>query len=100
MRSLNFSLTKGDGPNAKIYAVAAGRMPGVYHSWDECKKQVDRFPQAKFKAFQSLQRKLKTLSALMHPTRILSLVPRGYKIAKVLNPLLFLLDPTKTSTPP
>ncbi|XP_072107265.1 ribonuclease H1 [Mobula birostris] len=33
------------------YAVRAGRNPGVYGTWDECKKQVDRFPNAIFKKF-------------------------------------------------
>ncbi|XP_059837969.1 ribonuclease H1 [Hypanus sabinus] len=33
------------------YAVRAGRNPGVYETWDECKKQVDRFPNAIFKKF-------------------------------------------------
>ncbi|XP_069742301.1 ribonuclease H1 [Narcine bancroftii] len=33
------------------YAVQAGRSPGVYATWDDCKKQVDKFPNAKFKKF-------------------------------------------------
>lgn len=28
-------------------------MPGVYESWDECKKQVQSYPGAKYKAFSS-----------------------------------------------
>ncbi|XP_015111619.1 ribonuclease H1 isoform X2 [Diachasma alloeum] len=35
------------------YAVAKGRNPGIYMSWDECKAQVDRFPGAAFKKFNS-----------------------------------------------
>jgi hypothetical protein len=26
--------------NNKFYAVAVGRRPGIYESWDECKEQV------------------------------------------------------------
>ncbi|XP_078069325.1 ribonuclease H1 [Mustelus asterias] len=33
------------------YAVRAGRKPGVYATWDECKEQVDKFPSASFKKF-------------------------------------------------
>ncbi|XP_055491233.1 ribonuclease H1 [Leucoraja erinacea] len=33
------------------YAVRAGRSPGVYPTWDDCKKQVDKFPNAIFKKF-------------------------------------------------
>ncbi|XP_048387391.1 ribonuclease H1 isoform X1 [Stegostoma tigrinum] len=33
------------------YAVKAGRKPGVYATWDECKEQVDKFPNASFKKF-------------------------------------------------
>ncbi|XP_051880333.1 ribonuclease H1 [Pristis pectinata] len=33
------------------YAVRAGRSPGVYGTWDDCKKQVDKFPNASFKKF-------------------------------------------------
>ena len=33
----------------KYYAVASGRKPGVYETWDECKKQVFSFPNAQHK---------------------------------------------------
>lgn len=36
---------------AKYYAVRIGRKSGIYRSWDECKRQVDGFPNAKFKSF-------------------------------------------------
>ncbi|XP_063972789.1 ribonuclease H1-like [Diachasmimorpha longicaudata] len=35
------------------YAVAKGRNPGIYMTWDECKAQVDRFPGAAFKKFNA-----------------------------------------------
>lgn len=37
----------------KYYAVAVGRVPKVYESWDEAKKQVYMFPGAKYKSFYS-----------------------------------------------
>jgi len=36
---------------AKFYAVAKGRNPGVYSTWDECQSQVKGFSNAKFKSF-------------------------------------------------
>ncbi|XP_038656265.1 ribonuclease H1 [Scyliorhinus canicula] len=33
------------------YAVRAGRKPGVYATWNECKEQVEKFPSASFKKF-------------------------------------------------
>lgn len=35
----------------KFYAVKKGRIPGVYRSWDEAKKQVDGFSGAEYKSF-------------------------------------------------
>lgn len=37
----------------KIYAVRKGREPGIYKTWDECKKQTDGFPNAEFKGFKT-----------------------------------------------
>ncbi|KAM9435932.1 ribonuclease H1 isoform 2-T2 [Clarias gariepinus] len=36
-----------------FYAVRKGHRPGVYQTWDECKFQVDRFPDARYKKFAS-----------------------------------------------
>jgi ribonuclease HI len=35
----------------KIYVVWAGRNPGIYNSWSECRAQVSNFPGAKYKSF-------------------------------------------------
>ncbi|MDR8523198.1 ribonuclease H family protein [Shewanella fidelis] len=35
----------------KYYVVWAGRETGIFTSWDYTKKQVDKFPQAKYKSF-------------------------------------------------
>ena len=36
---------------SKYYAVKVGRSPGVYSTWNECKKMVDGFPGAVYKSF-------------------------------------------------
>jgi ribonuclease HI len=37
----------------KYYVVWEGRKPGVYSTWDECKKQTDGIAGAKYKSFES-----------------------------------------------
>lgn len=37
----------------KYYAVKKGREPGIYLSWEECKKQVDGFSGAVYKSFSN-----------------------------------------------
>ena len=32
----------------KYYAVKKGRTPGIYMTWDDCRKMVDGFPDAKY----------------------------------------------------
>lgn len=41
------------GARKKHYAVRVGRVPGVYRTWDECRAQVERFPHARFKGFET-----------------------------------------------
>jgi ribonuclease HI len=40
-------------PKTKFYVVWTGRKPGIYDSWEECRKQVEGFEGAKFKGFPS-----------------------------------------------
>ena len=35
----------------KFFVVWNGREPGIYPSWDECKRQVHAYPEAKYKGF-------------------------------------------------
>ena len=37
------------------YAVRKGRKKGIYDSWEECKAQVSKFPNAKYKKFYDLK---------------------------------------------
>ena len=38
----------------RYYAVAIGREPGIYNSWDECERQVKGFSGSAFKSFSDL----------------------------------------------
>ncbi len=40
---------------SKFYAVKKGRKPGVYYSWDICKKMVDGYPGAVYKSFKTME---------------------------------------------
>lgn len=37
----------------KFYVVWDGRSPGIYDSWEECREQVEGFPGARYKAYDS-----------------------------------------------
>ncbi|CAG8616322.1 20047_t:CDS:2, partial [Racocetra persica] len=37
----------------RYYAVRKGRKPGIYLTWDECKAQVNKFPNAVYKKFST-----------------------------------------------
>lgn len=39
----------------KYYAVKVGKKPGLYTSWDDCKMQVNGYPGAIYKGFDSLK---------------------------------------------
>ena len=39
----------------KYYAIAKGRVPGVYTSWEEAKKQISHFKEARFKKFDTFE---------------------------------------------
>ena len=37
----------------KFYAVKKGRIPGIYSGWEECKANVDGYPNADYKSFKT-----------------------------------------------
>jgi ribonuclease HI len=39
----------------KSYVVWVGHKPGIYHSWADCKAQIDGVENAKYKAFESAE---------------------------------------------
>lgn len=46
----------------KFYVVWAGRKPGIYTKWSDCKAQVESFENAKYKAFNTTEEALKAFS--------------------------------------
>lgn len=40
-------------PKRKFYVVWEGREPGIYEDWSDCYEQIDGFPGARYKAFDS-----------------------------------------------
>lgn len=42
----------------KYYAVAKGKVPGIYSTWDECKAMVDGFSGAVYKSFKTKEEAL------------------------------------------
>jgi viroplasmin and RNaseH domain-containing protein len=63
-----FLSTATNGPASPkvgpVYAVRSGRQPGLYSTWDECRTQVDRFPQAEYKKFKSIQEVIMTFRVI------------------------------------
>ena len=39
----------------KFYVVWRGRNTGIYTSWEDCLKQVDKFEEAQYKSFNTLE---------------------------------------------
>ena len=38
----------------KYYVVKVGRVPGIYFTWEDCKKMVDGFPKPVYRGFETL----------------------------------------------
>lgn len=72
----------------KYYAVAVGRTPGIYFSWDDCKKQVSGFPSATYKGFETLEE----ASEFIESSKKNTLSPASQKSSTPLN--------TSNSEPP
>lgn len=47
----------------KYYAVLNGRHPGVYETWEDCKKEVHGYPGAAYKSFPTREAALEFLGA-------------------------------------
>ncbi len=39
----------------KFFVVWDGLEPGIYNTWEECKRQTHQYPEAKYKAFATMQ---------------------------------------------
>ncbi|MBR5376893.1 MAG: ribonuclease H family protein [Lachnospiraceae bacterium] len=51
----------------KFYAVAAGKRPGIYYSWEECRAQVEGISGAAYKSFPTLKEAAAYLAAFDGP---------------------------------
>ena len=40
---------------SKYYAVKIGKTPGIYYTWEDCRKMVEGYPGAKYKSFSTLE---------------------------------------------
>ena len=54
----------------KYYAVRKGVVPGIYYSWDECKKQINNFSCAEYKSFKSLSEAEQFMNKTIQKTKI------------------------------
>lgn len=45
-----------------LYAVKVGRNPGIYETWDECKKQVNKYPGAEYRKVKSFEEGIEFMS--------------------------------------
>ena len=54
---------------SKVYVVWEGREPGVYESWDDCLEQVNGYPGAKYKSFNSMEAAVEAYRADDYGTR-------------------------------
>ncbi|RDI87485.1 hypothetical protein Vi05172_g2261 [Venturia inaequalis] len=54
VKTTTSSLKRKRGNDLKFYAVKAGKVPEIYHSWADCIDQVKGFPGAIYKSFTSL----------------------------------------------
>lgn len=54
----------------RFYAVKSGRIPGIYHTWDECKKQVDGFPGAQYKGFATEGEARSFITGAVEPSKV------------------------------
>lgn len=78
---------------AKFYAVRKGRIPGIYTTWDDCKKNTDGYPMAEFKSFKtaneaavylgmvSEQKALKKQDSVSDEDTLVAYVDGSYNIA-------------------
>ena len=64
---------------AKFYAVKEGKKPGIYHTWDECKEQVNGYSGAVYKSFTNEE---EAKAFIKKEERKVMLVTTTFKIEK------------------
>ncbi|AFO54493.1 hypothetical protein [Rose yellow vein virus] len=62
MKAINLASSSSSSQLPKsYYAVAIGRNPGIYPTWEECKQEVHGFSNARFQKFSTLEQALEFL---------------------------------------
>lgn len=64
---------------SKFYVVWNGRTPGVFETWDECKRSVEGYPDPKYKSFENYNEAVKAYSS--KPSLYIKLKPAEQKQA-------------------
>jgi len=63
----------------KFYVVIVGRKPGIYTSWNECKKYVRKYAGAQFKSFKTLEEAEKYFKEKSNPVKIIKADTKNHK---------------------
>ena len=85
---------------SKTYVVWEGRHPGIYSSWEDCKAEVENFPNARYKAFSSRTEAImayresdrEASEVLRSISRHLKEEPAGYMSNPEINPESIAVD--------
>lgn len=72
----------------KFYVVINGVKPGIYDNWEECRRQIEGFPSAKFKSFSSRAEAEYAFKSGWDPKTDSSPKPRHSKLFPVSGPNL------------
>jgi ribonuclease HI len=48
---------------SKFYVVWQGRTPGIFETWDECRRSVEGFPDPKYKSFENYNEAVKAYNS-------------------------------------
>jgi len=72
-------------PKEKYYVVWIGKNPGIYHTWDNCKEQIDGITNAKYKSFETIE--AANIAIKKDPFDYINIFKTDEK--KVKNPIIF-----------
>lgn len=70
----------------KYYVVWAGRVPGIYQTWEQCKEQFMGYQgRPIFKAYPTLEAARKAYNSAPSKRRAMETLPIGNEIQKMLD---------------
>lgn len=67
----------------KYYAVARGRHPGIYKTWDEAKKQTHDYPRSLVKGFTSMKKANEFITKCLVENETHDVNPECFRIATI-----------------